>query len=379
MSEEQGDWKVYKENKIEEGLKEADKILTPIILNEEQKKIILETWDKTDFISLVKLVFKTEGLDGRSKEAKLVQKFLSERKLKKKNQPKEILILNESQKEYIRNSIQTLTPHEIGKIIFDNSKLDPSSEEIKIINTYAETLKNDGVEQFPHEDYPNGEYKPPDQLSAVVTKVNKYLRKDLSLKTMPMIQKKSMESVRNFIHAPRFLQTINSYISAKSREMFEGEFVRTVFDKPDLTPDELNVAITLCQHYVMGVTLHRHLDMLNTKYEEVLNDPDGKMTQAFAEMIKAKSTELKECNKAQTELTKFLSGERSKRQDKQGSSNISMAKLVEWFRNDEERTQALKRAELQAQEDEAEVKRLEEVSETKARVMGISKSELLYG
>ena len=347
-------------------------------LTKQQEQFVLDNWNKIDLLLLVRQTFNNHELTLRHAEAKLVKKFLAERKLKKEIVTGNTHVLTESQKEYIRNGIDTLTPLEIAQIIFDNRKLEPTSQEVILIQNYVNSLDK-GTKKFPHDDYAEEEYRPPDQLSAVVTKVNQFLRKDLSLKTMPTVQKRTMEAVRNFLHAPRYLQTINSYLSKKAREMFEGEFVRSIFDKPDLTPDELNLVITLCQHYVMGVTLHRQLDMLNIRYEETLNDPDGKLTVPLAEMVKAKSMELEKCNKAQTDLTKFLNGERSKRQERQGSGQISVARLVEWFRDEKERKQALKRAEIQNLEDEEEVKRLEEISETKARVLGISKSELLYG
>ena len=349
-------------------------------LTPEQKEFILENWNKIGLLALTRRTFENSTLNGRSPEAKTVQKFLGERKVQKKGEKtkEELLTLTESQEEFVKNSIETLTPHEIAKIIFDNQNLEVLSKEVIAVDNFAKTL---GIttEQFPHDAYPSSDYRPPDQLSAVVTKVNKFLRKDFSLKTMVNIQKKTMEAIRNFLHAPRFLQTINSYGSEKTREMFEGEFVRSVFDKPDLTPDELNIVITLCQHYVMGVTLHRQIDMLNTKYEDVLNDPDAKITTALADMVKAKTDELNKCNKAQAELVKFLSGERSRRQERQGGSQASIAQLVEWFRDEQERQKALKRAAIQAKEDEEEVDRIESISEMKARILGLSRSELLHG
>jgi hypothetical protein len=344
-------------------------------LTPEQKQFIAENWKNMDFISLVREAFHNKELNGRSKEAKLVQKFLGTGKTKKEKIA--TLELTGSQKEYIENTVDLMTPHEMAKIIFDNKDLKPISKEVDLINSYVKTLNK--KEQFPHEDYAQEDYRPPDQISAVVAKVNKFLGKDINHKTMPTIQRKTMEAVRNFLNAPRFLQTINSYISQRNRDMFEQEFVRSVFDKPDLTPDELNIVITMCQLYNQQVTLHRHLDMLNIKYEENLNEQDGKISMALAEMVKAKSAELEKCNKAISDLVKFLSGERSKRQEKQGAGNVSIARLVEWVRDEAERKKALQRAELQTQEDEAEVKRLEEISDTKARILGISKSELLHG
>ncbi len=347
-------------------------------LTEDQKIFILERWNKTDFLSLVRGVFKNVKLSGRSPEAKLVQKYLGNRQLKQKNGKATEIILTDSQKEYIRNNVNSITPFEIGKIIFDNPKLEPLSKPVLVINEYIKSLGED-TKIFPHENYASGDYRPPDQLSAVVTKINIYLRKHLSLKTMPTIQKKTIEAIRDFLHAPRFLQTINSYTIEKTREMFEGEFIRTVFDKPDLTPDELNVAITLCQNYVNEVSLNRQRDMLNVKYEEVMNDPDGKLTMTLSDMIKAKSEELDKCHKLQERLVTFLSGQRSKRQDKQIGSQQSIARLVEWFRDENDRKRMDKLAQSQLEEDETEVERLMSVSEVKAKILGLSKSELTKG
>lgn len=349
-------------------------------LTDEQKEFIKNNWDKMDLQTLTRKVFNDGSLDGRSKEARVIRKYLGDRRPKTTQfEKKPDIILTDSQKEFIENNIGSMTPFEIAKVIFDDAELPPLSKEVLTIDKYVKEELEDDVERLPHEDYAQGEYKAPDQLSAVVTRVNIFLRTDLTLKNMPLVQRKAMESIRDFLHAPRFIHTINSYVTRKAREMFEGEFLRTVFDKSDLTPDELNLSITLCQLYVQQVTLHRHLDMLNQKYEDVLNDPDGKVTVALSEMIKAKTGELEKCNKAQSDLVKFLSGERSKRQEKQGGTNTSISRLVEWFRDEEERKRALQRAAIQAEEDEDEIDKLETISEMKARVMGISKSELLNG
>src|SRR6266446_5367580 len=180
-----------------------------LTLGSEQKRFVLENWNKTDFLSLVRGVFKNQKLSGRSQEAKLVQKYLGDRQLKIKNGKVAEIILSDSQKEYIRNNVNMMTPFEMAKMIFDNPKLEPLSKPVLVINEYIKNLGED-TKIFPHESYATGDYHPPDQLSAVVTKINIYLRKHLSLKTMPTIQKKAAEAVRNFLHAPRFLQTINS-------------------------------------------------------------------------------------------------------------------------------------------------------------------------
>src|ERR1041385_6964876 len=102
-------------------------------LSQDQKEFIISNWDKLDFLSLVRQVFQNQTLDGRSKEARTVRKFLASRQLKKEIVSNQTVTLIESQKEYIKNSIDSMTPLEIGKIIFDNPKLEPLSKEVQMV------------------------------------------------------------------------------------------------------------------------------------------------------------------------------------------------------------------------------------------------------
>ena len=56
-----------------------------IILTEEQKKIILESFKKdANILNITKIVFEDSTLDGRSKEGRAVTKFLATNGLKTK-------------------------------------------------------------------------------------------------------------------------------------------------------------------------------------------------------------------------------------------------------------------------------------------------------
>ena len=48
-----------------------------------------------------------------------------------------------------------------------------------------------------------------------------------------------------FLGAPRFIQVINTYSGSEDRRLFEAEFIRSVWDKPDLTSEELNLYINV--------------------------------------------------------------------------------------------------------------------------------------
>lgn len=347
-----------------------------IILTPEQESFILENWDKLPLIQLVKETFKDNSLDGRCFQAKVIKEFLADKKPKSTAWVKRPeIILSEENKEFVANNI-SLRPIEISRIIFNNPKIQPLSKEVLVVKKYKDSITLDSEKT---DDMPEELYRPPSHTVQVVKKVNDFCQKDLKLETMPTVQRKAMESLKGFLHSPRFLHTINAYVSKKSRKVFEEEFVRATHDKPDLTPDELNLYVNLCSNYVLMITIQRQLDMLNERYESIMLDPDAKITTPFADMIAAKTTELNRCDKRQSELINDLNGKRSIRIKEQKGSTSNIANLFSWWKDEEERKKALQWAEIREKEVSAELDRLETIEEMKARILGISRSELLNG
>ena len=84
-------------------------------------------------------------------------------------------------------------------------------------------------------------------------------------------QKKMCEKLLFYLKSPRFVHFINQYSTIADRDLFESEFVRTVWDKPDLTNDELNLYITVCTNYVRQKHIQQRIDRLNN----MLNDTDN--------------------------------------------------------------------------------------------------------
>lgn len=353
-----------------------------IELTEKQKEYILANWDKMDFMTLVKNVFKNEELDGRSLEGRAIKAFLITRKLRVKTSahPKvPEYILSEEEQSYIVANASTMRPIEIARVLFKNQNIAPLSREVRAINKYLNELDNPPA-RFEKDDMPDEDvYVPPYQISAVVNKVNKHTQQNIDFRTMSMAMRKSMESLRGFLQSPRFCQMINSYTTKTSREIFESEFVRGTWDKPDLTPDELNLYVNLCSSYVLMITINRQLDMLNEKYEAVMRDEDGKITQALAEMIKVKTDELNKCDKRQQDLVTTLNGKRAERKAKQKTDGMSIARLIAWWQEEENRIKAIQMAEKRMENVEADISLIESMSSLKAAVFGLSKNELTRG
>jgi hypothetical protein len=97
----------------------------------------------------------------------------------------------------------------------------------------------------------------------------------------------------------------------------------------------------------------------------------------LTEIIKATSEELNQCEKRIESLTKDLNGSRTARLKSKGEENGSIFALVEAFQEREERDRMIMMAELQNKLIEEEADRLESMDDYKARILGISKKELL--
>jgi len=344
-------------------------------LTDEQKKFVLENWDKMSLLELTKTTFQNPNVKGTSAEGIAIRKFLGSKKPKTTAWEKKEVVLSDFQKEFISNN-PLMRPIEVARVVFSNPRIEPLSTEVMAIKRYQDELfTTDSTGR----DLPDSEYKAPTHLTHVIAKINDYAHKDLKAEGMPMAQRKMVESLRNFLRSPRFLHTINSYVSKKNRDVFEQEYVRAVWDKPDLTPDELNLYINLCASYVQAITINRQKDLLDERYEREISNPDSKVSMSLAEMIKTKVDELNKCDKRQSELVNDLNGKRSMRmkERKGGSSNI--ANLIAWWREESNRKEMARLAELESSEAKEELEKLSSLSEIKAQILGLSPDELLRG
>lgn len=350
-----------------------------LILSDQQKEFISLNWDKMTLLDLTKKVFDDPELDGRSQEGRIIKEFLTTQEKKveiKKHKKVEAIILTEEQKEFIKGNLN-LKPIEIARIIFNNPNIQSLGRHVIAVRNCI--LDFGGSPYVIKEETINGEYRPPTQLSHLVKKVNDFVKRDIDFQNVSSIQKRNFEILKTYMHSPRFLQMINSYVVQKNRDVFEQEYVRAIWDKPDLTPDELNLYVNLCHNYVMMITLNHHKDMLDERYEQVLSDPDSKLSTTLSEMIKAKTDELNKCDKRQSELIEALNGKRAARIKEQKVGGASIATLIEWFSEQQNRENALKWARAEEEEALEEIDRLMTVGEMKAKILGLSNSELTRG
>ena len=186
--------------------------------------------------------------------------------------------------------------------------------------------------------------------------------------------KKGIEALIGFMQAPRLVQTIGNYTNKADRALFEAEFVRATWDKPDLTSDEVNLYINVCIDYINLMNIQKAVDKLNHMFEGCEDQRD--MTVRLAELLKTKSEEYNQCEKRMESLITRLNGDRAKRVQNKQSQNASILNLVQLFQEEEEREVMIKIAEMQKQLVEDEISNLESMPDWKARVLGLRKGDV---
>ena len=347
-------------------------------LTEEQQKFITDNYLLiSDLIELTRRTFNNDELDGRTKEGRAVREFLVENKLEyntTKKEKREDIEFAQEQKEFIiQYAKEGMSAYEISKIIFPSINITNLTKEVTEVAKFIEEV--DQKLLHPDESAINTQYFAPKATSRVIKKINDYCQQDLNEKELGRQDMDNVESTMKFLAAPRFIQVINTYSAMDDRDLFEAEFIRTVWDKPDLTSDELNLYINVCMDYIHLKNISKAIDKLNRMFEECEDQRD--MTVRLAELLKTKSEEYNQCEKRQETLIARLNGDRKERVKNKHKDNASILSLVRTFQNEADRNLMVEMAEKQKLLINEEADRLENMDVWKARVLGISKDEAI--
>jgi hypothetical protein len=218
-------------------------------------------------------------------------------------------------------------------------------------------------------------YISPKSSSRIIKKINDATGMGLDESKINRQKQICIEKLGVNLSNSRFLKIINNYLNIEDRVLFEHEFVRLTWDKPDLTADEINLYLNVCKEVINLEVISSHLNKLNDMFD--VADEQAEMSIRLAEIIKAKSSEYHQCETRIENLTKKLQGDRGERMKKMHKENASFLSIVQLFQEEEERKTMMRIAEMQKEAVKREADRLEGMAEWKARVLGISKDDVL--
>jgi len=347
-----------------------------INLSEEQKDLILKSFrSDPNIINITRIVFEDDKLDGRSKEGRTVTKFLAKNgykaKTTKHNKAEEINLTEEQLSEIEELKMDGMNTSEIADIIF-NRTTKRLSKEWRVIN---ELVNQEREEEKEKGQDSSGNYIAPQAISRLIKKINDSTGVGLEEGKLSRTARTCCDKLRINLSNSRFVAIVNNYISPRDKELFEQEFIRLTWDKPDLTADELNLYMNVGKEIINLELITGHLQKLNEMFEDAGHQDE--MTVRLAEIIKAKSSEYHQCETRIENLTKKLQGDRGTRLANQQKDTASFLSIVQLFQEEEERKNMVKIAEMQKQVIKKEAQRLEGMSAWKARVLGIGIEDVL--
>lgn len=347
-------------------------------LTKEHKDFILENHPKIpDLIELTRAVFMNDDIDGRSKEGRAVRAFLVKEKIdfNTTQHPKVPTIkLGEDQKEFAQEYARDgMNGYQIAALLFPDNSITPLSKETLVVTEFLEENGPEG--QIIGATAIGVDYMPPKTATVIVNKVNSVTNAEWQPNKLSIAQRDCIASLRNFLSSPRFLQTMQSYLDDQDRSLFEAEFIRATYDKPDLTTDEVNLYINVCIDYINLKHVQKAMNKLDRMFDEA--DSQQEFSIRLAELLKTKSDEYNQCEKRMESLIQKLQGDRAKRINAHQDQYASILALVQIFQDEEERKRMIMIAEMQKESIKKEADRLESMPEWKARILGIGPSEII--
>jgi hypothetical protein len=346
-------------------------------LTMEQKREIEAAFHKhPDLIKITREVFGDETLKGSSKEGKAVRDYLLEKGLRyktTKHKKVEPVSLSDEQKEEVEEKAeQGVSSYQIARVLFPDREVKKLGMEQRAVMAHLKSIN-------PDLDGPKAgaisEYSAPNAPSRIVMKINQATGGEIDHKKMPRQIEACVQKLGVRLNNSRFLAIINNYEDIKKRELFEQEFIRLTWDKPDLTADEVNLYMNVCKEYIHMEIISKHLEKLNKEFESIENQTD--MTMRLSELIKTKSDEYHKCENRIASLTTTLQGKRGERMKRQHRDNASILAVVQMFQDEKERKNMIRIAQIQKEAIAGEADRLENMDVMMARILGVEKDDLI--
>ena len=360
-----------------------------IVLTPEQKAKVLglinsNADDPPSVKDFLDNLFPDKKLDGRSFEGKAVKEYLSTLNIKPKlsyntkyTQPIE---LTSEQELYISNNHSTLSIVEMARALFNKENICKINLEYKIIQDFL--IKNELAPFDPNEVtiITSPQRSIPKTIDQAARKVNKYVLNGIDIKTLKKDTRlqNCLQSMIKYCHTPRYGLIMTTLSDNLDCELFESSFIRYVWDKPDITEEEVDSYINLCTDIVNYTKMQREVERLGETRDKCLDDSDGKrLSMALVTQMGEFYKEMDNNQKRQNAALKNLTGTRNDRLEGRIKENASFLHAVEAWRDEEKRRRLIAIAEKRKQMVKDEVERLDTLDAMKAEIFGLNKESFL--
>ena len=312
-----------------------------IVLTTEQKQQLVDFWNSRkenppSLAEMTEQLYPGQQKDGRSFEGRAIKQALSSMKIKASTTTNYVkksdgVDISDAQKEFIRNHAN-MNYWEIARELFGKPGLTNLDIESRAVRQY---MKEEGLIEEDKKEVLE-DYKPPRKFEETLARINCYIPHKLDRNKLTPGQKKDIETTQAYLHDPRFLYLINASIQQRTRDLFEGSFIKYIYNKSDISLEELEQFINLASAVVSEVDSTAELSRLKVAQMELL-DHSGIVSKAMADRITGLEKSIQETKNYQDKLIKTLQGERNKRIEQRMSKDSSISALIEAFKSEDHR------------------------------------------
>jgi len=379
--------KILTLDEMKRAMETSDESDKDIVLTDEQKERILQAWnvEKIDSLKeLTQLIFGKD-FDGRSKQAKALKEFLSSRQLQARSthfdqkQTRKI-VLSLDQREFIKNHISQLTPLEITQSLFSDPHIQPLSAEARAVRYFIDNvLPPSSFRVKVRSDFKEVTvgYTPPRTMEEAIRRINAFVFEKLDISKINPRQKANTQGLMHYVNVHRFQMIMNEFIDQRDRDLMESSFVRFVYDKGDLSEEEVDLYINWCLDIVHHTQLIRELNQLKVIRDQSLDDK-GTPPKALVDQMNKILEAIDQNQKRQKSAQNDLSGKRKDRVNgNHGTANV--AQLIEGFKDHRKRKLLIQFAESRKKLVAEEIDNLSSMDDVRFEFFGSDKDELMNG
>lgn len=360
-----------------------------IVLTSDQEAIILHAWNVDKVETIKEITHRVFGsdFDGRTNEAKAIKRFLAGRQLRARgtheSPPSKTskIAFTDTQLEFIRNHSTLLSPLEITQSLFSNPNLTALSAEARAIRAYLEEVSPETIKvtksASEHRDVTDL-YRPPKTMNELINRINEYIAEKFDIAKLNPRQKHNLNCLIHYLKVHRFQMVMNEFVDERDREMMESSFIRWLYDKGDLTEEEIDLYINWVLDIVNHSKMYRELNKLIAFRDSVMEEKKV-MSKPLVDQINKLYEEIDANQKRQKTAQNDLSGKRRDRVANAGNHKQSVVQLIEAFKDHKKRELILQFAESRKKTVKNEMDRLDTMDDLKFELFGATKEELLHG
>lgn len=355
------------------------------ILDAAEQEKILKAWNEEGLADLKKIIYyvwEIEELDGRSKQGQALKKFLISRNYSPVAaqtyiRKTDITELTDQDKDFIRNHAAELKPLEIAKARFgDNVTI--GDVEYRLVHKFYESLPP----EFWTSRYAENtkDYTPPKQFNQALARLRNFRIVDWTEDKMSVFDKECVKKLIEFANIPRFESDMSSIKDQKERNMVEAEFFRHIYNKPDLNSEDLSMYIGAAFATLDIKRLREEEGKARELIENSVDEDTGKpkFNQALIEYASGIRTEIGTRQSKLEQTFKKLSGDRAERLKNQGNQNITIAAMVDLWKDKTKRDKMIMLAKKREEKLLEEIAELKSMEALKFELWGANIGELIH-